>query len=493
MKIEKNTKYRLLLLLLCMIFSSLVSYFTLITSSKTYYWVANTAKYSIEGSDKVFDIDFDDSEWSSFSFNQIPNNQTNYWLRIKFELSDLNHLNPPYALFLSGLFSAEVYLNGQKIYDKGLINHSKQLVTAGKIDSAIYLPEHDLIAGTHLIAMKISTSKLGYIAENVFHLVAIGKYDSDERRELRYYALPLILSSGFLLLFLQFIKIARSSGTPYLIFLSLACIFALSQLVFEVSRSFISYPYNYHFYRSLLIWGINYLSICSLMLWFSYRIKSQSLSILIYLTMVINLIVSYFIVGFDEKTVTQIQITSLVLIIGVIFQLKSKDLLLYSIAILACFWLVIGLIVPSMLLDGIFYSCYIVFLGFTWWWISTGKLSSDTQNNESQQCTDITIKDTGRTLKIPIKNILFIKAEGNFAELNCIDESQYLHHLRLGQIMEKGPKNFLRIHRSYAINLQYLNAIKSKEGSRYYAEVNNHLIPVSRYKIADLRRDFEGT
>ena len=476
---------------LCLIISCVLSYLTLLSSSKPYYWLTDKVKYSIEDSNEFSNINFDDSHWPSYTLNQLPNDPTNYWLRIHFEILDLGSYSPPYALFLSGLFSAEVYLDGQKLYDKGIVSTLEKEETAGKIDSTIYIPEHDLISGSHLLAMKISTSKLGYQADNVFHFIAIGKYDSDERRELRYYALPLILSSGFLLLFFQFIKIARSSGTPYIVYLSLACVFALFQLVFEVSRSFVSYPYNFHLYRSFLIWGLNYLSISSLLLWLSHRLKTRSYTLLVYSSLLLNLIVSYFMLGFDVKTVTQIQITSLVMIVGSLLHLKSKDLLIYSSALLACAWLLVSQISQAFLLDGIFYSCYIVFLGYIWWWISTGKQSSDTQFKQVKQSSIITIKETGRTRKIPVKDVLFIKAEGNFAELNCMDGSQYLHHLRLGQIMEDSPQNFLRIHRSYAINLEYLTAIQSKEGSRYFAEIKHHLIPVSRYKIADLRRDFE--
>ncbi|MBT8063048.1 MAG: LytTR family transcriptional regulator, partial [Xanthomonadales bacterium] len=97
-------------------------------------------------------------------------------------------------------------------------------------------------------------------------------------------------------------------------------------------------------------------------------------------------------------------------------------------------------------------------------------------------------KHTGRTERINADSVIMIAAAGNFAELVCADDRTILHHLRLGQIMENPPVNFVRVHRSFAVNLDKVRSLKSHEGSRYSAALENgREIPVSRYQVARLR------
>ena len=65
---------------------------------------------------------------------------------------------------------------------------------------------------------------------------------------------------------------------------------------------------------------------------------------------------------------------------------------------------------------------------------------------------------------------------------------QVLHQDGLGTIMTLHPKDFVRVHKSYAVNLNYAVRLRSAPGSKYWLEMNNHqTIPVSRYKAVEIR------
>ncbi len=486
MSFNPSDKPKLVVYGITLIVAVFFSYWVLNFSLRSYLWLAHEVSYQMYDSVDYAAHDFDDQHWPKADIQNIPLADQTFWLRTSIDIPDQNIKNPPYALFLSGLYSAEVYLNGQHLFSNGLIDQDE---SAGLIDSAIYIPEDMLVSDTPQLAMRISTRSLGYDADSPFHVIGISEFESDARRELRYYALPLILSSGFLLLAIQLFRIARSGGTPQLYYLALSVLFILFQLMAEVSRSLISYPYDLHIYRSLLIWGFNGLSMLSLLLWMTRRTSLPQ--VCIYLVLFIMLISSFFVTGFDNKTTTNIQLTAAYLILAAWYAgLKSKDLLITATAWLGLVWMIISQISTVFLLDAGLYSSYVVFLSFIWWWISSGQQNSDSQKHNNHEVDHLTIKGVGSLSKILIEDILYIKAEGNFAEITTVDDHTHLHHLRLGQIMEKQPHGLLRIHRSYAVNMAHVEALKSKEGSRYYAQIKSHSIPISRYKIADFKQIF---
>ncbi|MCW8998264.1 MAG: LytTR family transcriptional regulator DNA-binding domain-containing protein, partial [Kangiellaceae bacterium] len=58
----------------------------------------------------------------------------------------------------------------------------------------------------------------------------------------------------------------------------------------------------------------------------------------------------------------------------------------------------------------------------------------------------------------------------------------------LGAIMKTNPVNFVRVHKSFAVNLKEVETLRSAEGSKYWLEMTNkETIPASRYRVAELR------
>ncbi len=66
------------------------------------------------------------------------------------------------------------------------------------------------------------------------------------------------------------------------------------------------------------------------------------------------------------------------------------------------------------------------------------------------------IKDKYRYTKLPIADMLWIKAEGNYLEIHLADKRELIR-ATLSSFLEKiNRKNFFRTHKSYAVNLDYL-------------------------------------
>lgn len=85
------------------------------------------------------------------------------------------------------------------------------------------------------------------------------------------------------------------------------------------------------------------------------------------------------------------------------------------------------------------------------------------------------LKSGTKMLKIDPHKILFIEASGNYAEIQLSDETILVDHT-LSDLQEHHlPSPFVRIHRSYIVNMNHLQEYESHQ-----VKVNNNHIPIGK-------------
>lgn len=90
---------------------------------------------------------------------------------------------------------------------------------------------------------------------------------------------------------------------------------------------------------------------------------------------------------------------------------------------------------------------------------SQTSFSSGTNNAPVKLLDSVFIKNHERMVKISLKNILYIRADRNYCSLHTL-EKEYLAVMPLKELNQKLPSdNFLRIHRSFIINLLHIDEI----------------------------------
>lgn len=72
------------------------------------------------------------------------------------------------------------------------------------------------------------------------------------------------------------------------------------------------------------------------------------------------------------------------------------------------------------------------------------------------------IKEKGLFQKIKFSDILFLKSEHVYVELYTKSGKKFLIRNTMQDFIKDLPSNFFRVHRSYAVNLNYLEAMNSK-------------------------------
>lgn len=103
--------------------------------------------------------------------------------------------------------------------------------------------------------------------------------------------------------------------------------------------------------------------------------------------------------------------------------------------------------------------------------------------NESTQDDDLYINIDRRLIKLKLKDILIVQAQGDYIDIKTT-ETEYRVHTTLKKIKNKLPEDiFLQIHRSYIINFTKIIDIEDNS-----VLIEKNVIPISRSNRPELMR-----
>jgi DNA-binding LytR/AlgR family response regulator len=96
----------------------------------------------------------------------------------------------------------------------------------------------------------------------------------------------------------------------------------------------------------------------------------------------------------------------------------------------------------------------------------------------------------GRIALLDIDDVVFLRAEGHYTQA-CANGEHYFCNMSLSQLESRLPKDrFLRVHRSYIINLAHARAVlrQDEQFVIFMAGKAEEKIPVSRGNVRRLRQ-----
>lgn len=98
-----------------------------------------------------------------------------------------------------------------------------------------------------------------------------------------------------------------------------------------------------------------------------------------------------------------------------------------------------------------------------------------------EQAQRIVVKEGNNIKIIPLAEVLYIEAADDYAKITTADK-YYLKHQRMIQFEQQLPEQqFVRVHRSYIVNLQHIQKVELYEKEQYCVRLRNQAkIPVSR-------------
>ena len=92
----------------------------------------------------------------------------------------------------------------------------------------------------------------------------------------------------------------------------------------------------------------------------------------------------------------------------------------------------------------------------------------------------LVIKNRGRICLVRTEDVDYVQAAGNYAEVHTATKSHLLRNTMHALEADLDPQRFVRIHRSFLVNLSRIKALNSSAGSSVVIMSNGTCLPMGR-------------
>lgn len=451
---------------------------------------------------------FTDADCKLLTVKDINPQANNIWVKINFDVpKKWQQVKPPLGFYISGKAASRVYLNSQLLGTNGQPEttlasaHTDEV--AGKMDSVFYVPNKLIKLKNNELIMHLSGRNSIIELDSPMHLLTLGPFGSPKRFIQNYSEVGLILVGAFAVGTLYFLVLSfgnRDAGT-YRIFTAL-CLIAACQLTAEISRKLFDYSYQWHDIRLVVITALSFIFGTLVLLYSARKLAGKHAVHWVYIGVLLSAITLIFAPGFDTKTTAGIFIPLLVsLVLLLYYWINTKNTqtlrwLLFQFAVVvtivisaASFHEIVHFVIIGLLLSYLFVQqasdvrqqqkmlhqeqTRLAKLEY--------KLAQNTQLNAP---TKLEISVAGKTEYLNATDIAYCKAAGDYVELYLNDQSEKLFSGSLKHLESLLPETFLRVHRSYLVNLAEVVSLTSnlnQEGNMSELTLSsNQTVPVSR-------------
>ena len=106
----------------------------------------------------------------------------------------------------------------------------------------------------------------------------------------------------------------------------------------------------------------------------------------------------------------------------------------------------------------------------------------------------LAVKRLGALYLIPVEEICFLKGAGDYVEVHLKDGNTELHSKSLEMLERILPERFVRVHKSYVVDMQEVRQILVHGGGKYELELGEGptKVPLSRARYKDIGAQLEA-
>ncbi len=387
----------------------------------------------------------------------------------------------PTAFRTSGLFSAELYWNGRIVGRKGRPATDPAEEIPGPIDSAIVIPERLIEEGENVWALKVSSHHAGYETSSAIQEIAIEPYRGTGRG-LAYYLPALLLFGGIaacaIVSFSRYLagRDRRSAA------MAASAILLGGAMAAEVSRAVVNYSYDWHLYRqmaTLVLISGHLAFVIAAMLANGAKILPAAGGIAAAAACG-SVLALLLVTGFDQK-------------IGWIAGLGYCAIFAFSqmrghssaapvaMGIIALAGLAFAAVNRADFLNAGVYGFGLAFLA--------AMLKQKREEPRSTTAPAVLIVANGSEEHVVHwTQVRTMRAFGNFTEVTLRSGAVLRDGRGLGRLLGIAPPEFLRAHKSFAVNLDCASGVETvRRGSYRLLLTDGTRIPLSRAMRAAVR------
>lgn len=429
------------------------------------------------------------------------------WVRSVIDLEETKGPNgQPFSLYISGKMSSEVYLNGVFVGANGRPGEDRAREVVGKMDVEFYPPQDLFQLGRNEVVFRASAHH-GFIhLHRPLHIIGIAPSGLYANPTSHRFDLSLVTLGLFLLGSMYFGVMALIGTSPTRsATLSLICVFAGGQLVSEVLRTLVAYTYPIHDLRLLAIAAFSMafgLSVAfHIFRSFMTRGAWRVILVLAGLSLICVLVTN----GFDYKSLIAmtVPLTGALIATGYWTFRARPRAFIYFLALLT-FLLAIALF-RGLFLDTVFFLLVAFFLlilfleqALTLAEEERERRSEEARANRLEQALAaieerdethyINVKSAGKIERVSTNQIVHCKGAGGYSELALSDGRTLLHAVTLNDLEQTLPATFLRVHRSYLVNVTFIESLtRTSAGTGTLLLSQGFEVPVSRRVMPSVR------
>jgi len=449
---------------------------------------------------------FDEPECEHTHGSKVDPQNTLIWVKTSLNIpKEMRLNNVPHSLYVSGKTSSEVYFNGELLGTNGTPSLSPEGELAGKIDAMFYVPSHLIEKQSNELVLLLS-SHHGFIhLDRPINFIGFGVY-ADPRHFIQRSIWQSFFPLGALILGVLYFSVA--SFGPHqrfdnLLFLLLS-VSATAQLFLELSRAIFSYSYPFQDIRLILIAGLSTIFGTGLFTHIISKYHIKHRLIWISTCLITTILIEWFTPGFDPKTAIGVLAPSFFATF-IIIKIKKQWTKEHVIHLLSFVLLITTILLNIQNFHAFIYYCIIsMILGFLFVQQAI-KLNLEqsnrkeeqklvaklqfkiSQNEQKTKPNKIKITTAGKLELVSSESIVFCKASGDYVEVHLTKGEQRLFSGSLKEMEKQLPETFLRVHRSYMVNMEFIKSL----GSGILILTDGAEIPVSRRIMPMVRSELK--
>ena len=461
---------------------------------------------------------FSEPECKQASFSDIDPQNNSIWVKAKLNVPEKTLSDSqPYAIYIFGKTSSRVYFNGVYLGQNGTPSQLAEDEYVGRMDVNFYIPSSLLKQTSNELVLHLSSHHGTLHLSSPIHYIGLGTFSLPLHMAWRNALLSFIPLGALILGALYF---AVASFSPHkrrnnILFFMMALL-ASCQLFAEISRQITSYSYPFHDIRLIVITGLSMSFGICLWIYNINKFMSKNKFIWILVGLLLTLIAVIGLPGFDIKTAIAVLIPSFfstLLIAFQAFKYRTKALWINSVIFLL-FTLTI-IITLERFHDTLFYyiiTCILFFLFVQ----QARELNKEQAKRkaEEQQVAKLQFKLDQNTQKlVPHKlkvasagkmelvssdTITYCQAAGDYVDIYFEEQKHVLYSGNLKELEGQLPSTFLRVHRSYIVNADFITSLENPNSTTDKAGTWNGFlllnggekVPVSRRIMPTVRSVF---
>jgi DNA-binding LytR/AlgR family response regulator len=106
----------------------------------------------------------------------------------------------------------------------------------------------------------------------------------------------------------------------------------------------------------------------------------------------------------------------------------------------------------------------------------------------TQVARQLAIRNQGSVMLVSVDDVLFFKGAGDYVEIHLKDTGTELHSKSLEALQKLLPVYFIRVHKSYLVDMRQVSRILVHGGGKYELELHNGaVIPLSRNRYKEVQ------